>query len=190
LLLARTPDFLDVVEVLLDRRAVGEGFDNLHGCGIRVGREEGIPVVTAPPIPAMAKQTTRKMARPSQGCLGVIGLCLTQKSAGYDAARPIEREAKVTESVRRADRLGPPRTRRAVSGNLLRNAIAFCAGAHQRTYDRVPYRVELPDFMWISGLLQASHLPIIIDTVDPKGQFLSREVQSWRFCYSWRPIGS
>ena len=45
LLLARALDFLHVVEVLLDRRPVGEGFDNLHGRGVRIGREEGIPIV-------------------------------------------------------------------------------------------------------------------------------------------------
>lgn len=45
LLLARVPDFLDVVEVLLDRGSVGKGFDDLHDRGIRVGREEGKPIV-------------------------------------------------------------------------------------------------------------------------------------------------
>ena len=35
-------DFLHIVEVLFDRRAVDEGFDNLYGRGVRIGREEGI----------------------------------------------------------------------------------------------------------------------------------------------------
>ena len=45
LLLARVPDLLHVVKVLLDRGAVGEGFDDLYGGGVRIGGEEGIPVV-------------------------------------------------------------------------------------------------------------------------------------------------
>ena len=43
LLLAGTPNFLHVVEVLLDRGPVGEGFDDLRGRGIAIGRKEGIP---------------------------------------------------------------------------------------------------------------------------------------------------
>jgi hypothetical protein len=45
LLLARAPNFLHVVEVLLDGGAVGYSFDNLHGRGVRIGREEGKPIV-------------------------------------------------------------------------------------------------------------------------------------------------
>ena len=40
LLLARAPDFLHVVKVLLDRGPVGEGFENLARRGRRVGAEE------------------------------------------------------------------------------------------------------------------------------------------------------
>ena len=37
LLLARAPDFLHVVEVLFEGCPIGEGFDNLHGRGVRIG---------------------------------------------------------------------------------------------------------------------------------------------------------
>ena len=45
LLLARAPDLLQIVEVLFDRGPVGEGFDNLRDRDIRIGREEGKPIV-------------------------------------------------------------------------------------------------------------------------------------------------
>ncbi len=45
LLLTRAPDFLDVVEVLLDRGSVGERFHNLDHARVGIGREEGEPIV-------------------------------------------------------------------------------------------------------------------------------------------------
>src|SRR4030043_1354338 len=43
LLLACAPDFLDVVEVLLDRGSIGERFHNLHHAHLRSRREERKP---------------------------------------------------------------------------------------------------------------------------------------------------
>ena len=41
LLLADTPDHLEVVKVLFDRRPIGEGFQNLGDAGVGIGAEEG-----------------------------------------------------------------------------------------------------------------------------------------------------
>ena len=45
LLLTRAPYFLDVVKVLLDRRSVGEGLQDLLDAGVRIGAEEGEPAM-------------------------------------------------------------------------------------------------------------------------------------------------
>ena len=48
LLLARSPDLFDVVEILFDRGAIGKRFQDPDGGGMDVGTEEGVPKVIFP----------------------------------------------------------------------------------------------------------------------------------------------
>ena len=45
LLLAGSPDFFDVVEVLFGGRPIGERFEDALYAGVRVGREKGKPAM-------------------------------------------------------------------------------------------------------------------------------------------------